>query len=300
MKKVTTFEESSCSGNPVTVFKAISDIQTLVELQGDAFQIGLMPYGTATFSPTMFQENWNVAPNEELDDNGEPTFNLWNDDGNGYFDLTGDEAIKHVTDILEGVGIIRSNDNYVIAEGYETIVELAETHKDRLNNANLEGEDLRDANLKDADLEEANLECAYLDDANLSNANLECANLRQAYLLDANLSNANLEYADLCAATLKGADLLKADLASSDLSGANLQDVDLRDADLCAATLKGANLRGANLSGANLTRANLEGTILDKNEDKSASSLKEIAGENREASEGLAQGTVEMNEHETR
>ena len=30
MKKVTTFEESSCSGNPVTVFKAISDIQTLV------------------------------------------------------------------------------------------------------------------------------------------------------------------------------------------------------------------------------------------------------------------------------
>ena len=79
MKEVTTFRESSTSGNPVDVYKAISDIQTLVELQGDAFEIGIASDGTAGFGPTMVQDNWNVAANEELDDNGEPTFNLWND-----------------------------------------------------------------------------------------------------------------------------------------------------------------------------------------------------------------------------
>ena len=73
------------------------------------------------------------------------------------------------------------------------------------------------------------------------------ANLRGANLRGANLCGANLRGADLCGANLRGANLCDADLRDADLCGANLCDADLCGANLCDADLCGANLCGANL-----------------------------------------------------
>jgi len=95
---------------------------------------------------------------------------------------------------------------------------------------------------KRADLEDANLEGADLRDADLRGANLRGADLR-----DANLRGANLQYADLRDANLRGANLQYAELRVTDLEGAELRGANLRGANLQYADLRDANLRGANL-----------------------------------------------------
>ena len=101
-----------------------------------------------------------------------------------------------------------------------------------LQDANLQGADLRyaylqDADLQDADLRYADLQRAYLRYANLQGADLRHANLRYAYLQDA-----DLRYADL-----QDADLQRADLRYAYLQRASLQRADLQDADLLGANL---------------------------------------------------------------
>ncbi len=127
-----------------------------------------------------------------------------------------------------------------------------------LEDANLEGADLRDA-----DLQYANLEDADLRGANLRGANLQYADLRDADLRGANLRGANLRDADLRGANLEGADLRGANLQYADLEGADLQRADLRDADLRSADLRSADLRVTDLRGADLRGANLRVTDLE-------------------------------------
>jgi NTP pyrophosphatase (non-canonical NTP hydrolase) len=92
------------------------------------------------------------------------------------------------------------------------------------------------------------VEKAVLEGANLSGANLACANLSGANLSGANLACANLSGANLACANLSGANL-----RGANLRGANLEDADLRGADLRGANLEGAELGGAYLSGAYLS-----------------------------------------------
>ena len=137
----------------------------------------------------------------------------------------------------------------------EANLEGANLRGANLEEANLEGANLRGANLEDANLRGANLEGAYLEDANLRGAYLEDANLRGAYLRGANLEGANLRGANLEDANLRGANLRGANLRSAYLEGANLRSADLRDANLGSANLRGAYLGGADLGGADLRGA---------------------------------------------
>ena len=140
------------------------------------------------------------------------------------------------------IKIARCSDSAIIyaveAVNLKTVVEeLAE------RNANLQGAYLEEANLEGANLRGANLQGAYLEEANLEGADLQRANLRGAYLQGAYLEEANLRGANLQEANLRGANLRKADLQRANLRGANLQ----------GAYLEEANLRGANLEEADLT-----------------------------------------------
>jgi uncharacterized protein YjbI with pentapeptide repeats len=75
--------------------------------------------------------------------------------------------------------------------------------------------------------------------ARLDGANLDGANLRNAYLDGANLDGANLRNANLDGANLDGANL-----AGANLDGANLDGANLAGAYLAGANLAGANLAG--------------------------------------------------------
>ena len=104
------------------------------------------------------------------------------------------------------------------------------TIKDTVNEASLQGADLRYADLRYADLQDASLQGADLQDADLRYASLQGADLRYA--------------------SLQGADLRYADLQGADLRYASLQGADLQDADLRYASLQDADLRYASLRGA--------------------------------------------------
>jgi hypothetical protein len=100
-----------------------------------------------------------------------------------------------------------------------------------LTNANLSGEDLREANFRDVNLREAVLR----------NANLSGADLRGTAFIDTDLSGkkTDLRGADLRGAHFKRANLRRADLRSTDLDSATLVDVDLTDADLTGCRIYG-------------------------------------------------------------
>ena len=139
----------------------------------------------------------------------------------------------------------------------------------QLDNAYLEGADLkhlwgvqaslRKANLSGANLSGANLSGANLSGANLSGASLSGTDFRAAHLSGADLSNADLSGADLTGARFRGfyvnrGKFSRANLSGADLSGANLSGVDLGGLDL-----SGAHLSGADLTGATLNRTNFIG-----------------------------------------
>jgi uncharacterized protein YjbI with pentapeptide repeats len=159
-----------------------------------------------------------------------------------------------------------------LRDSYSISVELAESGRANLCNANLRGADLDEAyltkaDLRGADLTEANLRGAILSMANLHEAKLGSANLAGAYLFattltEANLRRTNLHEAKLESANLAGADLIAATLTGADLRRTNLHEAKLESANLAGADLTKANLTNADLTEANLARANLVAATL--------------------------------------
>ena len=101
-----------------------------------------------------------------------------------------------------------------------------------------------------------------VEEAVINGVNLRGADLRDANLYGVDLSGANLNGVNLCGANLSGSYLGGANLNGVDLSGANLSGANLNGANLSGANLNGANLGGANLSGAYLNGAYLNGAYL--------------------------------------
>ena len=90
-------------------------------------------------------------------------------------------------------------------------------------------------------------------ECDLNNAELEGAQLRRADFSGAYLYRANLEYADLRGANFTGADLSNARLRVADLrnaifNGAMLKYTNFGDADLSGASFVDAKLRGASFA----------------------------------------------------
>jgi uncharacterized protein YjbI with pentapeptide repeats len=145
-----------------------------------------------------------------------------------------------------------------------------------LENAELDGINLRDADLHNANLRNIKLRDSYLRHTNFSLSDLRGANLSDSYLDGANFSNANLGNANLSSAELIGAFLMNADLSGANLRyadfshsilhSANLTGVDLRNADLTAASLiearfEKANLTGCRIYGVSAWNVNMENAI---------------------------------------
>ena len=114
----------------------------------------------------------------------------------------------------------------------------------RLDNANLEGGDFRNADLGYIHLKEANLR-----DARFRGALLQYTDFTGAEIANANFRDANFRYAKLNGTYAQ----------NSDFTGASLFSADLRDACLAYANLTRAYLGYANLSGTNFFLANLTG-----------------------------------------
>jgi Pentapeptide repeats (8 copies) len=104
---------------------------------------------------------------------------------------------------------------------------------------------LHEDSLIDKDNPVIRLDEAHLDGADLRNADLEDARLALAYINGANLSNADPRDAELGGADLRNADLRGADLSNAELDSTYLWGADLRGAKLADANLSGANLRQA-------------------------------------------------------
>ncbi|GJN09040.1 hypothetical protein PR202_ga27007 [Eleusine coracana subsp. coracana] len=101
----------------------------------------------------------------------------------------------------------------------------------------------------------ANLQEAVLDGANLRSANLQDACLTQCSFIETDLHSAHLQTANLAGSNLKGANLEAANLKGAKLYGTNLQDANLQRAYLREVDLRGTLLTGAKLGGANLLGA---------------------------------------------
>ncbi len=121
-----------------------------------------------------------------------------------------------------------------------------------LNEANLDGTDLRNANI-----ERANLQSAKLNHSRLDNACIRDSNFAHAELNKANLTNTDLQNANFCEAKMTSTILSEADLL-----GANFQNVQLDHAYLTGCNLIKANFDGANLGHADLREANLSNATL--------------------------------------
>ncbi len=104
------------------------------------------------------------------------------------------------------------------------------------------------------------LDNAFLNGVDLKQVWMRQASLRKAKLRGANLSGASLLETNLSGAKLRGANLSEADLIRANLSGAELLETNLSRAKLRDANLSGADLSGANLDDAlSLIDANLRG-----------------------------------------
>lgn len=114
----------------------------------------------------------------------------------------------------------------------------------RLDNANLEGGDFRNADLR----------YIHLKEANLRNSRFQGALLQYADFTGAEIGNANFRDADLYSVKLNGTYA-----QNTDFTGASLFSADLRDAYFAYANLTRAYLGYANLSGTNFFSANLTG-----------------------------------------
>ena len=135
--------------------------------------------------------------------------------------------------------------------------------KINLNNAPLEGIDLRKADLSDAEFIMTSLNGADLRDANLSRAILIGAHLHEANLRHADLSEADLSDAVLCRATLIQADFRDTNLKRANLCGADLRYAHFREANLIEANLNGATLTDACLWESQRAGWSIQGIICE-------------------------------------
>lgn len=142
--------------------------------------------------------------------------------------------------------------------------------------ADLTGVRLDDANLEGADLREAVMNWACLCRAHLRNANLSGAELGCADFRGAQMDGVNLRGALLCRSYFRGADLHRAQLQEARIGlgdeptaaglarlGQKFGQSLPRWTDLGEADLTEANLYRADLSGANLTETSLKDASLD-------------------------------------
>lgn len=130
-----------------------------------------------------------------------------------------------------------------------------------LRNQTFVGAQLQDATLDGADMRDSNLNGALLQDASFQNANLICVNLVEAELHETDFTAANLTNADLRDATID-----ETDFTDADLTGANLRRSNLSDAVLDGAILTNADLRGASLLEVDMEAiADTTGIIYDDN-----------------------------------
>ena len=131
------------------------------------------------------------------------------------------------------------------------------TIRPHLVGANLAGTDLSGANLSRAWLSNAWLKAAILNDALLNGSDLRDANLDGAHL-----NRAILRWADLRSASLQGANLSDADFRDVNCSNAILKRATLSGADLTGAVLNETDLSSTDLRGAALVRASLNSADL--------------------------------------
>lgn len=149
----------------------------------------------------------------------------------------------------------------------DATLDWADFQEAALDGANLRKAQLWKANLRAAYLgasldEEGNVARK----ANLDDANLDGADVRNTYLADALLRNTKLRFANMQGAVLDDADLRGAKLGDANLQQASLRRADLQDASLDGANLQDADLRGADLRGAkNLYPTQLEEVIGNEN-----------------------------------
>ncbi len=144
-----------------------------------------------------------------------------------------------------------------------------------LENAHLNG-----VNLREADLSRSNLTFIQLAEANLNNADLQMANLNRAhlngaYLGRAILSKTEISMASLSRAYLREADLSNAKLIETDLSDADLSFANLRKVDFSRSLLNGTHL-GADLKDANLKDAKIGFTVFSNVDLSETHGLEEV------------------------
>lgn len=143
----------------------------------------------------------------------------------------------------------------------------ADFQKTNLSGADLAGAELGGANFRSANLKQANLgsvkgEKANFREAILENANLAAAELPYAifneaiivcaYIQDANLSNSNFFRANLQHSILHHSNIQSSYFLKSDLRFATFWTANLKKSNLSWADLRGADLRVSNLSDANV------------------------------------------------
>ena len=154
-------------------------------------------------------------------------------------------------------------------KGSKTAQQTLSLWRRNLDEAILDGADLRKVDLVRASLQRASLIGAKLQGASLGNAKLQGASLDDAQLQGASLGKAQLQGTSLLGTQLQGASLSQARLQGALLEraqfqGADLERAQLQGAALDNATLQGALLKGAQLQGASLKGAYLQGTDFQK------------------------------------
>ena len=140
----------------------------------------------------------------------------------------------------------------------EFFIDIIETRKDSLNNADMTGIYLKEAQLKEANLIHTKL--AY---ANFVKANLSYAILKEAILINADLREAILRSTNFSSANLASAMLQNCDSTSANFNSANLEQAQFEEAQLYGAGMNDCFLSNANLKKANFGLANLNNSKLD-------------------------------------
>ena len=164
-----------------------------------------------------------------------------------------------------------------------TLLFVREASLFRRFRANLEEAWLNGADLRGARLFRANLRGVYLEGARLGGAHLNRAILVEAWLRGAKFEKARLRECDLTLAHLQGARLTGTRLQGATVLGGRLvaaycRDARFQGADLTDARLHAAVLPGAQMQAARMDRTLLQGAILSGADLRGAGSPRESSG----------------------